>query len=400
MQKPRIKVAYITTVPVIGGAELNLLRVLPYLQQEGVTPAVVMAPPGGGLLGRYQAAGFHTRAFHLYGKRWRSPWRYCQSMYELTAPIILRKVDLIHINHHYGLEYTTLAARLAGRPCVAHVRGIESPEWVTKNLRRLSSLARLIAVSQAVKDRLTEVSPCLRQTNVIYNGIDSKLVHVINDGVSLPSARDDILSSKRNKVRESLRMSPNTPLIGLVARLEPLKGVTDFLRASSVIKRTKDQTQFIIVGAGAPEYLAELKDMTEHLGMQNDVLFTGFRTDIEDLLAALDVLVVATYDPLTGQGESLSNIALEAMAVRTPVVARRVGGITEVLGDGRGVLVDPNGIQPLADGILKVLDMSAADRRSMTERAYEVVHTRFTLQNQARQIRAVYDEVLREKVRA
>lgn len=400
MQQSPIRVAYITTVPVLGGAELNLLRVLPYLQKEGVAPVVVMAPPGGGLLERYRAAGFHTRAFHLYGRRWRSPWRYCQTMYELTAPIIFGRADLVHINHHYGFEYTTLAARLAGRPCVAHVRGIESREWVAMNLKHLSSVSRLIAVSQAVKDRLTQVSPALRQARVIYNGIDSRLVHVINDGVSLPSARGDIRLSKRNEVRENLGLSLSAPLIGLVARLEPLKGVTDFLRACSVIKRIKDEARFIVVGTGAPEYLAELEKTTEHLGIQDAVLFTGFRTDIEDILTALDVLVVATYDPRTGQGESLSNIALEAMAARTPVVARCAGGITEVLAEGCGILVDPVGIQPLADGVLKVLDMSADERRSMAQRAYEAVRTRFTLQKQARQIREVYGEVLREKVRA
>lgn len=393
MQKTLIRVAYITTVPVLGGAELNLLRVLPYLQREGITPVVVMAPPGGGLLERYQAAGWPTRVFHLYAKRWRSPWRYCQSMYELTAPLILKNVHLVHINHHFGLEYTTLAARLARRPCVAHVRGIETCEWVTKNLKHLQSLARLIAVSQAVKDRLTEVSTSLTRTRIIYNGIDAKRIQIINDGVAM-SVHGGAALSQQDKLCENLQIAPSAVLVGLIARLEPLKGVADFLRAGAVIKRTLNNVRFIIVGTGDPAYLAELEELTYHLGIQDSVTFTGFRTDVESLLVALDVLVVATYDPLTGQGESLSNIALEAMAARTPVVARRVGGIMEILGDGRGILVDPKGIQPLVDGVLQALHMSDEERRAMTERAYDVVRGQFTLPNQARQIRVLYDEVL------
>jgi glycosyltransferase involved in cell wall biosynthesis len=391
--KETLRVAYITTVPVLGGAELNLLRVLPYLQREGVVPTILMAPPGGGLLERYQAAGFRTHAFHLYGKRWRSFWRYCQSLYELTTPLVSGNVDLVHINHHYALEYTTLAARLARLPCVVHIRCIEPPEWIYGNLKHLNSVSRLIAVSQAVKDRLQYASVSTSHTRIVYNGVDSKLIQIINDGVPGPNLRDNALSV-RSQVREEFQISGNAPLVGLIARLEPLKGVADFLRASSVIKRTLNDARFMIVGAGNPEYIAELQALASHLGITGTVLLTGFRTDIDRILSALDVLVVATYDPLTGQGESLSNIALESMVAGTPVVARRVGGIAEVLADGRGVLVDPDGIEPLADGILRTLCMSADERRVMMEKGFRAVSLQFTLQNQARQTRSVYDEIM------
>jgi glycosyltransferase involved in cell wall biosynthesis len=379
-RKPAFNIAYITTVPVIGGVELNLLRVLSSLQKNGINPAVVLMPSGP-LLARFREMGFSPCTFHLHQKRWRSFWRYAQCLCELVVPLFTHSVDLVHINHHYGLHYTTLAAQIALRPYIVHVRGIESVAWTKNNLSYLTKAQRVIAVSHAVKQRLLEGGLTSEKVTVIYNGIDLE---------SLKKAPPYV------DFRTELGFQEDTLLVGLIGRMEPLKGVADFLYAARLVLEDFPSARFLIVGSGEKQFETEMQLLAQDLGLQKMVRFLGFRDDVANILPVLDALAIATYDSVTGQGESLSNIALEAMASRTLVVARRAGGVVELLDDGRGLLVDPNGIEPLAVGLCCALGMSDEKRQQITNQAYESVCRDFKIERQVRQIVEVYDQALRE----
>lgn len=377
-----IRVAYITTVPVQGGAELNLLRLLPHLEKIGVTPAVILAPPGGGVSEGFESAGYHVRRFNLHRRHWRSIWRYGQSLTQLVWPIIRSRAELVHINHHYGLEYTVPAARLARRPFAIHMRGIEPVDWVHRNRVYLERSKRVIAVSQAVRDRLVEGGISAGRIEVIYDGVDL-------DRFARPLPADTL--------RNEWQIPENCRLVGIVGRMESLKGIADFLQAAQRVRQRLGDVRFAIVGDGQPDYVNSMKALSHDLGLANSVVFPGFQSDIPPVLAALDLLVVATYDPVTGQGEACPNIVLEAMANRTHVLARRAGGVIELLQNEAGLLVDPDGIEPLAAGMLSGLTLAPDEREAMVNRAYASVETSFTIQQQAQYLRSEYEEIL-EKV--
>jgi len=376
-----VRPAFITTVPYLGGAELGLLRLIKEQRREGIHPAVVVVHSGDGLSELYRSANLPVSEFTLHRWQLGRPWRYCQSLLQLAYPIIEHRANLIHISHHYGLAFTVQAARLSRRPFLIHVRGVESEEWVAENLRFLESAARIIAVSEAVKRRLTSCGVLQERIEVVYDGVD--LAELGGHRSLGRGALDDLFAR-----------GESGKLIGIVGRVVPLKGIEDFLQAVAILSPDVPELHAVVVGTGPPEYARVLKQLAARLGIDGRVKFIGHRQDVAKILAQLDVLVLATHDREMGREEACPNIVLEAMACRTPVVATRSGGVVELLADDRGVTATPGDAADLVRGILRVLCMRDDERVAMLDRARGAVERHFTIQEHSRQILGLYAEVL------
>jgi glycosyltransferase involved in cell wall biosynthesis len=138
------------------------------------------------------------------------------------------------------------------------------------------------------------------------------------------------------------------PIITNVARLNPQKAQHLLLEAAQIVLHQFPQAHFLIVGKGHLEQ--ELKQRAQALGLERHVTFTGVRHDIPAILAESDIFV------LSSQWEGLPLSAVEAMAAARPVVVTNVGGNTELVEHGRsGLVVPPNNIEALADGLLTML---------------------------------------------
>jgi glycosyltransferase involved in cell wall biosynthesis len=138
------------------------------------------------------------------------------------------------------------------------------------------------------------------------------------------------------------------PIITNVARLNPQKAQHLLLEAAQIVLHQFPQAHFLIVGKGHLEQ--ELKQRAQALGLERHVTFTGVRHDIPAILAESDIFV------LSSQWEGLPLSAVEAMAAARPVVVTNVGGNTELVEHGRsGLVVPPNNIEALADGLLTLL---------------------------------------------
>ena len=377
----QLKPAFVTTVPELGGAEVNLLRLIRQQRSDGIGPAVVLIASGNGLADRFRSAHLPVSEFSLYRWQWDRPWRYIQSLVQLALPIAASGASLLHINHYYALEYTTRAAKLARLPYIVHMRGIENLDWVKANRRYFLGAARVVAVSRAAKNRL------------VRGGVPASLIDVIYDGVE-EAEFSNHSEAANNPGKQVWATSSNTKVIGIVGRVDPIKGIDQFLHAAASISRTIPDTKFVIAGGGVSSYLVRMKDLARRLEIYDQVVFAGFQEDVAQVLHALDVLVVATHDPINGRMEACPNIILEAMAARTPVVATRSGGVEELLADDRGLLATPGDPDDLSDKIREMIFMSNGERNAMICRAHDAVCSDFSIKKQTRSFETLYEQIL------
>jgi glycosyltransferase involved in cell wall biosynthesis len=163
----------------------------------------------------------------------------------------------------------------------------------------------------------------------------------------------------RAELRRELGLEPEGEVIGTLGRLEPQKGVEHLLRAMVRVLDARPAARLVIVGDGPLR--AELEALAARLGIARAVRFAGWRTDVPEVLSALDLFCLASL------WESFGIVLAEAMLASLPIVATRVDGIPEVVCDGEtGFLVAPGSDAELAERILALL-ADAPLRRALGE---------------------------------
>ncbi len=199
-------------------------------------------------------------------------------------------------------------------------------------------------------------------------------------------------------LRPHLGLSDDVPLVGVLSRLSRVKRLEDLLQAAALLSPDFPRARFLIVGEGFAAqgdsivtntaYREQLLALAHRLGLQDRLIFTGFRPDIEHLLPELSVSVLPSHS------EGLSNVLLESMAAGVPVVASRVGGTPEAIQDGEtGLLVAAGDPRALADAIRRVLSNSDLARRLGTA-ARQAASDRFSMPRLIEATTDLYDSLL------
>jgi glycosyltransferase involved in cell wall biosynthesis len=187
-------------------------------------------------------------------------------------------------------------------------------------------------------------------------------------------------------VREEFGISPEALLVGTVANLKAHKGLEHLLSAAVLIRKTVPAVHFLVVGEG--EARRELEARAQQLGLTGAVTFTGFREDAVRIASAFDVFAMSSVH------EGLSIALLEAMALGKPVVVTRVGGLPEVVEDGKeGILVPPSDPSALAARISDVLGDSTLRKR--LGRAARLRAQAFDVRRSVRRAEDAYEELTR-----
>jgi glycosyltransferase involved in cell wall biosynthesis len=306
-----------------------------------------------------------------------------------------RPPEIVH-NHMYRAEVIGTRAALAiceqglPRPFVVstiHSSRVRSDEDRALLRRLTPSMDRLIAVSRAIIAKLVSEGRTAAPVELVYNGVDLQRYEYTDACCTLP---------------EEYGFPEGTPLVGVVARLEPEKGHKTLLDAWPLVLQRVPKAKLLIIGEGSQR--AALETQAEALNLLGapcsadrcvgtrgarpgaKVLFTGLRDDVPAVTAALDVAVLPSYRE--AQGLAL----LEAMALRRPVVATNVGGVPEMIENGRtGLLVPPRDPQALGTAIARLLtDHPLAD--VLARAGHDFVHANFSLDEMIRAISAIYDE--------
>jgi glycosyltransferase involved in cell wall biosynthesis len=307
-----------------------------------------------------------------------------RSIIRLRSLIRREHVDLVHVNEIVDV-YGAVAARVAGVPCVWHLRAdlSSAPTFVQMLLPRtvLALSTKVVSVSASAFEHTFRGRGARNgKVSVIHNpGPDPCVFHPNIDGSS---------------VREGLGLADDALLVILVAKLSERKGHEVFIRAAPKVIASFPDARFVIVGGELEgkhhrRYAQLLRRLPVELGVEGAVVFAGYRDDVPQILAAADIVThCSTYpDPFPG-------VVLQGMATGKAVIASDVGGPREQIEDGRsGVLIPPGDPDVLADAIC-VLLADPERRARLGEAAVLRVASAFTADSFYRQLAHLYKQVI------
>lgn len=285
-------------------------------------------------------------------------------------------VDLVHTHSSVDAWKAGLAARILGLP-VVRSRHLSTPVAV----RRTSYF-----VYMRLADRVITSGAAIRNALIHDNGMIPEKI------VSIPAGIDEKRFNPGvdgRPVREELGLSETDFVVGIVSVLRSWKGHKYLIRAISALAAQDKQAKLLIVGAGPQE--GNLRKLVSELNLRDRVVMTGHRTDVPECMAAMDCIVL----PST-KNEATSQVLPQAMAMKKPVIATRVGGLAEVVDDGKaGLLVQPCDAGELQKAISWARD-NPEPARLMAERGYDHCLKYFTFDEMINRTEAVYMSVLGE----
>ncbi len=279
-----------------------------------------------------------------------------------------------------------LAAWLAGVPVVVHTYhghvlhgyfGCAKSWFLHRMEQALGYLSDcLIAVSDEVKHEL-----------VAYGVAPPGKIVVIPLGFELEPFLN--CETHQGEFRHELGIRPGSPLVGIVGRIFPIKNHRLFLTAAGKVAAEAATARFVIVGDGVLR--SEMEQYVRDLGIADRVFFIGWRFDMPRIYADLNVLVVSS----NSEGTPVSII--EAMAAGCPVVATGVGGVPDLIIDGKtGHLVPPGDADRLARAILRVLqEPQSASLMAQTSRT--LARGRFSVNRLISETEKLYSHLLERK---
>jgi len=357
---PKMKIAHLIATNFYGGPERQIVNHARYLGRRGGTPHIVTFEENGqssDLLWRAEESGIATHMLRSQGA-----FNPCVIM-ELAK--FLRKEEIgILCTHGYKSDVVgRLASWLVGIPDIAVSRG-----WTGESFK-ISLYEWLDRLFLRVADHVVAVSAGQRR-KVLNSGIAEDKVSVIRNSIELANRT----VSNTGSFRREMGIPQDAVLIASAGRLSPEKNYEGLIEAAKVVSGHMPEVYFVVCGDGFLRLRLELA--VKMNGMEKRFNFTGFRSDLDDILAEVDIFVLPSWT------EGLPNVVLEAFACKKPVVATAVGGTPEVVDHGvNGLLTEPGDNVGLAEALMQ-LASNPELRRSMGENGYRVVADRFYFESQ------------------
>lgn len=302
-------------------------------------------------------------------------------LFDLYRLIKNNKYEIVH-TYLFGFHYlANIPAKIAGVPLTISSRR-ELAKWKKFHHRCLENIGnlftdRVIACSNAVKEfALKTENLSLHKVVVIYNGI--------NVDEFLPSP-------KNNQILQEFGLGKASKIVGMVANFSLEKNHRAMLEAIVKVKEKFPLIKCLLVGDGPLK--KEIEGRVGKLELKENVFFASQRDDINQILSVMDIFV------LTSLCEGLPNAILEAMGCGLAVVATNVGGVPEVVEDGRsGILVEPTNHIQVAKAVIKLLENEDL-RLSLGRRGREIIENRFNFKKMVQEYEDFYGRQIEEQRR-
>lgn len=366
----KLKIIHVITDKNIGGAGRWLLNFLEFYDREDFEVKVIL--PVDSLLAP-EIEKLNTEIICIEDLQ--------EASYDKEAVGKFRKVfsaekpDVVH-------THASLAARMAAKaesvPLTVNTKHCMedlSVGFIKKQLRK--SVTRkytdlVIAVSEAVRDSLIE------------GGCPEKMVRTVYNGVKPMKKRPD---GEVLAFRESFGLSNDDFVVGMAARLEDIKDYDTFIRAADEVKSRDENIKFLIMGTGSEE--ERLKDLANTLNLRGTLTFTGFVSDMELAMNALNLNV------LTSKSEAISLSVIEGMTLGLPSVCSDTGGIPEAVDDGvTGELFPVGDARALGEKIIS-LKNDQVKREKYSENAKKTALKKFSPEKMCRETEKLYRQFIK-----
>ena len=335
MQPNRIKLLKMLTSFHIGGTERQVVNLALGIDPSRFDLHLACLRCSGSLLGELKSLQVPRPEFRI--GRFYNPVTIWQGM-RLAQYIRKNRIQIVHSYGFYSNVFTVPAAWMAGGSfIVASIRDTgdvltPAQRWVQRLVCRLADC--VLVNAEAIRDKLVE------------QGYAPGKIIVIRNGITLSKFGN---RQRNSLLRQELAVPLSAPLVVVFSRLNQMKGIQYFLDAATILAGRLPEVRFLVVGDG--ENRKELEQYASRLGLGQRTVFTGFRSDVPELLSEAAVSVLPSLS------EGLSNSLLESMASGVPVVATRVGGNPEVIEHGvTGLLVPSRDSAALAAAVGRVLD--------------------------------------------
>jgi glycosyltransferase involved in cell wall biosynthesis len=361
-----MNILFLTTHANTGGITSYILTLGEALTKSGHKVWVVSS--GGDCVSRMEAAGMRHVTVNIRTKSELHP-KLLLSLPSVLHLIRDEKINIIHAQTRVTQVLGTWASRLSGVAMVTTCHGFFRPRWFRKAFPCWG--CAVIAISKPVE----------RHLNIDFE-IPKNRIHLISNGIDL---KRFVMTNK--PMGSTPLIGINTPLIGVIARLSNVKGLDVLIKAMPLILKEIPSANLMIAGQG-PEETA-LKKLTQDLSLTNQVHFKSTVNQTRELLCTFDVFVM----PSLMEGLGLS--VMEAQACGIPVVASRVGGLVDLIEDGKsGYLVAVNDLGALANRIIEVLQ-NPQQSKIMAQEARSKIEQHFSAEKMLNQTLEVYEQYSR-----
>lgn len=348
----------------VGGVETGTVDFAKYLTEGGHHAVVVSS--GGTLVAELERAKVKHYSLPVHKK---SLWTTIGCINQLKKIILDEKIDIVHARSRVPAWIAYFACRQTEAKFITTCHG----HYSNHLLSRVMGWPKLIIVPSEVIGRHM----------IDTFGVPPENIRVIARSVDL----------KRFVHQRKEEPGQSRFVVAMVGRITALKGHSYFLKAMSQLVRSQPFIKIWIIG-DAPRkkesYRQELEILVRRLGLSDFVEFLGNRSDVPQLLAQTDCLVMSSIVP-----EAFGRVILEAQAAGVPVVATKVGGVVEIIDDEKtGLLVLPKDTEAMAKAVARILN----DRKlvqSMVAFAKKKLETKYTLDQMCGQTIKVYEELLK-----
>ena len=389
-----MRIVYLNHSGKVSGGEISLLTFFKGLKGRKEIEPILVCPIQGALKERAQGMGLPMVNIESFEAGFtRNPLSFLGYGVKLLrigkkfASIVKEiKADLIDANSVRAGLVACTSSLFHKIPILVHVRDCVPRNKIGILTRRIITrrASKIIANSSYVAHHFALDDSMFRKIDVVYNPLDLSSFD--------PKKVDGDQFKKMFKVNGSY------PLLGVVGQISAWKGLADVIRAMSKVLSSFPQARLLVVGEPKFDtasarydnvaYFKELKSLVKKLNLKKEVIFTGERSDIPQIMKAIDLLILASWE------EPFGRSLIEAMAMEKPVISTNVGGPTEIIKDRvNGVLVSPKNPQIIARTIIQ-LALKKKKSEEMGRRGRKEVEKRFNTDTYIAKMLNIYKKIL------
>jgi glycosyltransferase involved in cell wall biosynthesis len=293
-------------------------------------------------------------------------------------------VDILHCHHHKAAFYGTIAGKIAKVPVIlSHVHGLGRTRNINRKLQNyflMPHIDKILAVGGAVKDDILKTNPSVKPEKVMNIGNSIDYDYYSNSNYD------------RKSVREKYNIPSDAFVFAAAGRLAETKGQKYLIEAFTKIKNRIPNAKLLFAGTG--QLKEELEEKAAELGCEDSVHFLGRVDNMPQFYRGIDCFVLPSL------AEGLPRTLIEAMAAGVLCIASSVGGIPEILDNGRlGFLVQAENPDELADMMQKAINLPLQKKEAIIADAKEYVKKNYSYNTMIKRIEEVYDTLIKEKNR-